>query len=731
MVAAVYDPFGLLAPFVLKGKQVLQDLCKENVGWDDPLPEEVHARWQRWCEDLSNLKDIAVTRCVKPTGFTPTKFELHHFSDASTTGYGQCSYLRCVDDQGHVHCCLLMAKSRVAPTKITTIPRLELQAAVISAKLGVLLERELDIEVEHYFHTDSKVVLGYIANEAKRFHVFVANRVQTIGELTDKDRWRYVSTDENPADHASRGLDASDLLNSNWFTGPDFLWQEKIESPGVDLELSEEDPEVKNVNSVKSSVDHPLLERAYRFSDWNRLLSALSCLLRRVSKNKEKDEESRVQKTLIRALQAHAFGDKTDIPELKKLDPFRDEDGTLRVGGRLKNSSEPYGVKHPVILPRDHHITRLIVKHYHEKVHHQGRGITMNAIRANGYWIVGANRCVSSVIHQCVTCRKLRGKPQVQKMADLPTERVEESPPFTYCGMDCFGPFYVKEGRKTLKKYGLLFTCMASRAVHVEMLDDMTTDAFINGLRCLIAIRGPVKVLYSDQGTNFVGAQHEFEKAYKEMEQPLQEFFKKNGCTFKFNVPSASHMGGVWERQIRSIRSVLSAMMLQHSERLDTATLRTFFYEAMAIVNSRPLTVDGLQDPTGPVPITPNHLLTMKSEVVAPPPGTFAKEDVYGRKRWRKVQHLANEFWTRWKKEYLSNIQKRQKWTAPKRNVEVGDIVMLKEEDLTRSWRLAKVEGTTVGKDGLVRSVRLKTGDGLLDRPIHKLVVLVENENQE
>ncbi len=180
------------------------------------------------------------------------------------------------------------------------------------------------------------------------------------------------------------------------------------------------------------------------------------------------------------------------------------------MGGRLTQAELHPHVKHPAILPKVHHVSRLLIKHFHEKVQHQGRGMTLNEIRSNGIWILGCSSEVSSLIYKCIKCRKLRKCNQEQKMADLPPERMETTPPFTYSGMDCFGTFYVKEGRRELKRYGLLFTCMCSRAVHLEVLDDLSTDAFLKALRCFIAICGNVSQLHSDRGTNFIGAKGEF-----------------------------------------------------------------------------------------------------------------------------------------------------------------------------------------------------------------------------
>ncbi|XP_043981082.1 uncharacterized protein LOC122835801 [Gambusia affinis] len=323
-------------------------------------------------------------------------------------------------------------------------------------------------------------------------------------------------------------------------------------------------------------------------------------------------------------------------------------------------------------------------------------------------------------------------------MSDLPEDRMETTPPFSYCGVDCFGPFYVKEGRKELKKYGLLFTCMCSRAIHVEMLDDLTTDAFINALRCFISIRGYVRQLRCDQGTNFVGAKGEFLNALKDCDK---EQLKQYGCEFVLNTPSSSHMGGVWERQIRTIRSVLTAILDKTSKRLDSSSLRTFLYEVMAIVNSRPLTVENLSDPSSE-PLTPNHILMMKSSVILPPPGEFVSHDLYLRKRWRQVQFLANEFWTRWKKEYLLNLQQRQIWQRNKRNAKLNDIVILQEDSSPRNkWKLARVTEVYPSADGRIRKVKLLLSDSTLDkdgkrtvkpvyldRPVHKTVLLLEAE---
>lgn len=472
-VASLFDPLGFVAPFLLTGKRVLQEMCRHGTGWDDPLPSELQPVWERWKNDLANLEKITIPRCYVPPGFgRVVRKELHHFSDASTCGYGQCTYLRQVNEDGSVHCALVMAKSRVAPIKVTTIPRLELAAAVVSATTSNTLKEELGLSnVVEYFWTDSKVILGYINNEARRFHTFVSNRIQKIHLSSSPQQWRYVSTTDNPADIASRGSSASEILTSSWFKGPRFLWEKEI-PPATDVstEIQIGDPEVKRIQTLNTQTREQLSlsDRLSKFSSWSKATQAVARLIRRVRHDKSTDhctvqEREDACCIIIRDLQRHAYPEElkllskvTQLPSQSKLfqmDAFLDQDGLLKVGGRLKNASLPTSLKHPVIIPKSHPITKAIIAHCHEKVQHQGKGLTINEIRSNGFWIPGICRAVATHLHQCVTCRKLRRFTEEQRMADLPSERVDPSPPFTYCGMDCFGPFFTKQGLKVQKRY--------------------------------------------------------------------------------------------------------------------------------------------------------------------------------------------------------------------------------------------------------------------------------------
>lgn len=287
-ISSVYDPLGFLAPVILTGRQILQSLCRDKPDWDDPVPEPLRHSWEKWRNSLHHLEKLKIQRCYKPHAFGElTSVQLHHFSDASDHGYGQCSYLRLTDDTGRVHCSFVMGKARVTPLKPVTIPRLELTAALLSVRISASLQEELEYDqITEVFYTDSQVVLGYIKNDARRFHVFVANRVQQIRDNSTPDQWKYIETKENPADESSRGLSPQDLIDSRWLNGPPFLWQRELpnRNDDVNIDLSPDDPEVKKVQVFATGVRHERMatisERLEYFSDWHRAKRAVAACMK-------------------------------------------------------------------------------------------------------------------------------------------------------------------------------------------------------------------------------------------------------------------------------------------------------------------------------------------------------------------------------------------------------------------------------------------------------------------
>ena len=310
-------------------------------------------------------------------------------------------------------------------------------------------------------------------------------------------------------------------------------------------------------------------------------------------------------------------------------------------------------------------------------------------------------------------------------MADQPLDRITPAePPFTNTGVDYFGPILVKRGRCQVKRYGALFTCLVSRAVHIEMAASLDTPSFINVLRRFVARRGQVKLMWSDNGTNLVGAQRELRQAIQEWNQAqVEAFLLQKEVTWCFNAPSASHHGGAWERLIRSTRRIL--LGLTKEQVLDDDGLSTLLAEVESVLNGRPLTKSS-SDPQDLTCLTPNHLLLLKDQP-SRPPGMFSEADNYVRRRWRQIQYLSNLFWKRWVPEYLTVLQDRQKWLFPKRNVQVNEVVLIVDQGAHRgSWLLGRVIETYPDKNGYVRNVAMKTRSSRLVRPVSKLVMVLE-----
>ena len=403
---------------------------------------------------------------------------------------------------------------------------------------------------------------------------------------------------------------------------------------------------------------------------------------------------------------------------IRKLHPLLDEMGILRVGGRLENALIDYDAKHPIILPYRDHVTDLIISQHHQKTGHLGQEYVLSSLR-HQYWVIKGRSAVRRVISGCFLCKKLGAVRGEQLMGDLPKERLmSEEPPFTHVGVDYFGPLYVRQGRSNVKRYGCLFTCLAVTAVHIEVVHSLDTDGFINALRRFVSLRGCPTTIFSDNGTNFRAGEKELRESLSEWNQTtIYDFLRQKKIIWKFNPPGASHMGGAWERIIRSIRKILKALLGQ--QLVTDEMLQTLMAEVAGILNSRPLTPVS-SDPKDLEPLTPNHLLLLRSNPSLPV-GSFGKEDSYSKRRWRQVQYISDIFWKRWLKEYLPTLQERAKWMKPRRSLEIGDLVLIADENVHRGkWPLGKVVDVFRGKDGYVRSAKVQTSLTVLTRPVTK-----------
>lgn len=320
-------------------------------------------------------------------------------------------------------------------------------------------------------------------------------------------------------------------------------------------------------------------------------------------------------------------------------------------------------------------------------------------------------------------------------MSDLPLDRIQQASPFSYVGVDVFGPWQIvsrrtRGGQASSKRWAVLFTCLTIRAVHIEIIEDLSSSAFINALRRFTSIRGKVKVYRSDCGTNFVGAIHNIQaEAINVEDTTMQNYLQRSGSMWLFNSPHSSHMGGSWERMIGVARRILEGMLLP-VKTLTHEVLTTLMAEVSAMINSRPI-VPISYDPNSPQILSPSSLLTQKFENEELPSGNIDLKDLY-RDQWKRVQCLANQFWSRWHKEYLQTLQKRVKWSQEQTPLKVGDVVLVKDLEIPRNnWPLARITRVFPSHDDRVRKVEVcvvKNGNKTFyTHPIVNLILLVEN----
>lgn len=734
-IAKIFDPLGWLAPFIVRAKLMIQDLWLQKLAWDDPVNKETLERWVQFQEESKSISKIRIPRWIQQEN---EKIELLGFCDASEKAYGAVIYSR-VESSGHIT--LLQAKSKVAPARNkTTLPKLELCAAVLLAKLMDKTVKALKInDPITYAWTDSMITLGWIKGDPIRWNTFVANRVSEITKYIPPEQWNHVRSSDNPADAVSRGVEISMLQESTfWWKGPNWLpnkenWPKKKEIP-------ETDQAVKRAKCHQTCI-------AIQYQEWNRFSSLTRMIrvltyCRRMRRNTTKgnllpEELEETQKVIIRCVQEIEFKEEksqliqrksvSKKSKIQNLNPFIDQEGLIRVGGRLKNADTPYNQKHPLILPRNCHLTTLILRDAHDKTLHGGNQLMLAYIRQK-FWIVNAKRAIATMINNCIKCIRYKQQTAQQLMGDLPKERVTPSAPFSHTGIDYAGPIHVRttkgRGQKSHKGYIAIFVCLATKAIHIEIVSDMTTETFIAAYRRFISRRGQCTNIYSDNGTTFVGAANQMKEEIREITQSntVQDTISTAGTKWHFIPPSSPHFGGLWESGVKSmkhhLRRVIGETKLTYEE------ITTLACQIEACLNSRPLCV--LSDVSDEESIlTPGHFLIGKPIISAP---TLAESEVKNSnlsQRWKLIQKIKKDFWKAWSTEYLNTLQMRYKWKEVKDNVKIGTIVLIKEDNINpANWPLARVTKTHPSDNGLVRVVTLQKGKTELKRAITKLIPL-------
>ena len=756
-VAKIFDALGWFAPTTVKMKVLLQRVWESRVDWDDAVPSSIQEMWYQWRKELPVLSSKQIPRCYFPQDFHATSSQLHGFCDASEDAYAGVVYLRLTDVHDNVHVSLIVSKTKVAPLKRLTIPRLELCGAHLLSKLLNHVREILSIPLHDTFGwTDSSIVLSWMNGNPRRFKTFVGNRISCIMDQIPPERWKHVRGVDNPADCSSRGIFPKELVQHDlWWSGPPWLCLPQAEWPSQSVSLPNESDEERKELCALTVVRHKKPIIPYdQFSSYIHLKRVTAWVFRFVNHCRKKghrmsspltvDEISTAEAYWISLAQHDYFpsevqeleaqGTISSTSPLLTLRPLLDSNKILRVGGRQRNSAMAFSRIHPIILPKKHPITKLIVCSEHTRLLHAGPTLMMSSL-AQRFHIIGGRQLVRLVARECIICRRDCAKPQAQLLGQLPLERISPGLVFDRVGVDYAGPVRIKYGhvRKpvVVKAYICVFVSLSVKAVHLEVVSDLTTDAFIAALRRFVARRGKPTQIWSDHGSNFVGADRELREMYKFMkrkqtEATISDFCSTQNITWKFIPEHSPHFGGLWEAAVktmkRHLRRIVSDVKLTFEE------LSTVLAQIEACMNSRPIAPLPSED-DALEPLTPGHFLIGKAIESLPDPSTSFRP-LSTLRRWHLCQNITRHFWARWSKEYLINLKKINKWKFPSRNIAVGDIVVLQEDNLVPSkWQLAKIVEVHPGRDGLVRVATIRTCSGTYKRPVTKLVLLLPVSN--
>ncbi|XP_076376168.1 uncharacterized protein LOC143258753 [Megalopta genalis] len=724
-IAQIFDPLGLISPIVIVAKLILQQLWQTQTGWDQSIPQNLHSQWLQYRQDISKVGAMNISRCAISECLDD--IELHGFSDASEKAYGACVYLRSRDLSGSWVTRLLCAKSRVAPLKTISLPRLELCGALLLANVVNKVRTALDtVKFKEYLWTDSTITLAWLRSSPNKWKTFVANRVSQIQGLTSSDSWRHVASEDNPADLISRGTKPGTLQNTTiWWDGPTWLrqssslWPSALDNPIDVPEEKERKPVVLTMSTAESSIFR-------RFSTYTRLLRSIAYCLRfaKIMRNRVNKLEGDASGSLITGplttieinaartrlellAQREAFSTEIRLVQtqqalpnssaLRSLNVFLDNGGLLRVGGRLSNAPIDYDQKHPIILPPRHPLTDLVIKCEHHRLMHAGCQAVLTSLQTR-YWLVSAKHNVKRNIRKCVRCFKTNPLSQTYQMGQLPASRVTPARPFITCGVDYAGPFFTKErtrSKVTVKAYLCIFVCFVTKAVHIELATDLSTDAFINCFRRFIARRGRCHCIISDNGTNFIGARNELNILIKDKQhnEKIANALSQESIEWRLIPPHSPHFGGLWEGAVKSAKYHLTRVI--GDQRLTFEELYTLLTQIESCLNSRPLSPLS-SDPTDLNPLTPGHFL-IGTALTTLPSHDLRDIKVTRLNRYQLIQQMVQHFWQRWQRECIQQLQQRHKWQhSTTSKLAVDSLVIIKEDNLPPlQWSMGRIVQST------------------------------------
>lgn len=732
----LFDPIGIVSSVALIPKLLVQETWRQNLSWNEEVAEDTKDKFYQWLSEVPLLAEVCIPRWIADCELEDAECQIHVFSDACKFSYASCVFLR-IEHKNGVTLRLLASKAKVAPVpkagKDMTIPRLELLAASIAARLYQTVINDYKLsDMKTYFWTDASTVLAWIHRDDP-WDVYVMNRVKEIRSLTQGCEWRHVPGNLNPADLPSRGSSVKKLLQCRWWEGPVWLKEnpEQWPQPAVTYDEAEILKERKRtvVSSMLVQEEEPLKWYEY-FSQYPKIIRMIAWMMRFIKNCKLKREERSLQnlsaseiilaeQKVFMLVQKESF---KDMSKLKHLMTFEQND-VIRIKTKISNREDDNDFCYPIVLPSEHPVVQRMIMFVHRDNCHAGGQILLSILRQR-FWILGGRRTIRSVINTCVICKRQTAKKMEVTPTPLPENRVRNAKVFEITGVDLAGPLFIKGDDGKMKKIWIcLFTCAVYRAVRLEIISSLSTDSFILTLRRFCARQGRPSIIYSDNGSNFVG----FDGVCVKLDwHSIADYSTARRIEWRFNPPASPWWGGWWERLVGVMKGMLKRVLGRSS--VNYEELQTIVCDCEAIINQRPLTYVS-DNPQELTPITPSMFLKDIEEVGMPEFHFFGSE--YFQKRVKYRQELAKSLRERFRCEYLGQLQLFVN-QRNQRSIRQGEIVLIGDDNAKRiDWPIGRVTELIHGNDGHVRVVKIRTKNGELTRPLQRVYPLELEYNPE